>query len=177
VRVVITIITTRGQTKWVNTSSHVTMIRMNAKGKKCIQYNQRCTVIKSDSLEILDLLVTPLPQFLLQLRINCILVRERDPSPASEILLKERLLHPTRYVVGKYGGRDTHLAIELAGSGGSAGIQRADRPVCDRICRQPSNTLYEPIPVTVTREIRVDGPWMQGDADNAFTAVSPSEFI
>ena len=44
---------------------------------------------KSDrELDILDLLFTPLPQFLLQLRVNCVLIRKRDPSPASEILFK-----------------------------------------------------------------------------------------
>ena len=78
-------------------------------------------------------------------------------------------------MVGKYGGRDTHLAIELAGSRGRAGIQRADRPVRDRICHHPSSTLYEPS--RMTREIGIDGPWVQRDGHDAFIAVSPSEFV
>jgi len=135
-----------------------------------MSYNQS---VPDWELKILDLLFTPLPQFLLQLRINCVPIWKRDPSPASEILLRERNL--SRYVVDKYGGRDTHLAIELAGSGSSAGIQRGDRPVCDRICRHPSNTLYESS--GMTREIRVDGPWVQSDGHYAFTAVLPSEFV
>ena len=89
--------------------------------------------------------------------------------------LRESVITQSRYVMGKYGGRDTHLAIEFAGSGGSAGIQRADRPVCDRIRYQSSKTLDES--TRVTREIRVDRPWVQGDGHYAFIAVSPSEFV
>ena len=135
--------------------------------------SKRSAIRPGTKLDILDLLFTPLPQFLLQLRINCDPIRKRDPSPASEILLRER--HQSRYMVDKYGGRDTHLAIEFAGSGRSAGIQRGDRPVCDRICRHPSNTLDEP--GGMTREIRIDGPWVQCNGHYAFTAVLPSEFV
>ena len=39
-------------------------------------------------LDVLDLFFTPFPQFLLELGIECLLVRRRDACPGSEILKK-----------------------------------------------------------------------------------------
>jgi hypothetical protein len=73
-------------------------------------------------LEPLDLFFTPLPQFLLQLTVECRLIRKRDPCPSSEILLRNRFWTQVGTPSAIIEDRDTHLAIELAGCRGSAGI-------------------------------------------------------
>jgi hypothetical protein len=47
--------------------------------------------------------------------------------------------------------------------------------MCDRKRDYPSSTLYER--TRITREIRVDGSWVQRYGHYAFIAISPSKFV
>jgi hypothetical protein len=68
------------------------------------------------TLNVLDLLFTPFPQFFPEIGIECSLVGKRDTCPSSNVL-KGGVALP-----GEIGSRNTYLAIQLTRSRGSACI-------------------------------------------------------
>ena len=67
------------------------------------------------TLDVLDLLFTPFPQFLPELGIESVLVGERDTCPSSKILKRGVHYHRT-----KLGAWSLYLAIQLSGSRGGS---------------------------------------------------------
>ena len=69
------------------------------------------------TLDVLDLLFTPFPQFLPELGIKSLLVGKRDTCPSSKILKKRSPLS-----ADKTGSRNTYLAIQLSRSRGGTRV-------------------------------------------------------